>query len=270
MNKRSSPAVEGDRAERKQDDHDRKENVGGETGMPSSKRARSDSASREVVEAAQAAPRVSARSVAPDAFDPENAFFDRVQHAALHPMVTHFFHMTPENLVTRYCRVKPNVNAEFLLKLLKTPPKIFHWGGSDLVKVADAQGDNKLLLLENHSCPSGQRCMPQEGSNSEDHSDGYHVLMRSCFKALVTTKRESLPDGALAVVYDRNSMEANAYAAAMASVFDEPVWLTEYVYGEADPAVRFVDGVMQVRDAAANWHPVRAALRYCALALCVP
>jgi hypothetical protein len=82
------------------------------------------------------------------------------------------------------------------------------------------------------------------------------------------------PAGVLAVVYDKNAMEAGAYAAAIADAAGEVVYLAEFYATDPDPPVRFdADRRMLVRSpgpagggardaAAATWLPVRGALKY--------
>lgn len=57
-------------------------------------------------------------------------------------------------------------------------------------------------------------------------------------------------------------MEASGYAAAMADVMQEEVYYVAFPKDDPDPSVRFVDTQMEVRDAAGNWQPIRAAFRY--------
>ena len=55
--------------------------------------------------------------------------------------------------------------------------------------------------------------------------------------------------GGLAVICDKNMMEASGYAAVMAESTHEKVWLAEYYVEDPDPPVKWDDGVMYVRDA---------------------
>ena len=64
------------------------------------------------------------------------------------------------------------------------------------------------------------------------------------------------------MLYDKNEMEASGYAAAMVDVLHEAVWLVEFYASDAEPPVCWRDDVMQVRDAAGCWQPIRAAFRY--------
>ena len=58
-------------------------------------------------------------------------------------------------------------------------------------------------------------------------------------------------------------MEASGYAAVLAELMKEPVYLAGFYDGDTDPPVRFTHGgVMEVRDTEGLWHPIRAAYRY--------
>ena len=59
-------------------------------------------------------------------------------------------------------------------------------------------------------------------------------------------------------------MEASGYAAAMADIANEHVYLVEYYLTDPDPPVRWVDNaqVMEIRTSDGEWKPVRAAFRY--------
>jgi hypothetical protein len=75
-----------------------------------------------------------------------------------------------------------------------------------------------------------------------------------------------LPKGALAVIYDKNYLEASGYATTMADVFDEKVYLVEFYHSDGNPCVRFnKESVMEVcvlKDGVDEWIPTRAAFRY--------
>jgi hypothetical protein len=79
---------------------------------------------------------------------------------------------------------------------------------------------------------------------------------------LPSLKGKRLPGGDLAVIYDKNHMEASGYAAAMADLLREHVHLVEFPDGATRPRARFVDGVLHIR--AGNdetWRPIRCAFR---------
>ena len=199
-----------------------------------------------------------ASQVLPGAFRSEEHFYEKVLNAPLHPLVTHFLNLSRGQLVTRYCHLHPAVIPPVLERLLSYRPLYLHWSGSDLMNVTTATGRRQIVVIETNTCPSGQKSMPL--MQETDEQGGYRALLVQAFRPLLQHRR--LPEGGLAVVFDKNVMENLAYARAMADLMNEPVWLVEYHQHDPDPPVRFDDGVMQVRDTAGAWHPVRAAFRY--------
>lgn len=49
--------------------------------------------------------------------------------------------------------------------------------------------------------------------------------------------------GGLAVVWDKNEMEATGYAAVMADLCGEEIHLAEYRENDQDPPVKWIDGI---------------------------
>ncbi|MEZ4464235.1 MAG: hypothetical protein R3F43_06895 [bacterium] len=74
--------------------------------------------------------------------------------------------------------------------------------------------------------------------------------------------KRRLPDGEVAVIYDKNEMEATGYAAALADVLGQRVLCARFRHDDDDPPVRFDDGLMSVRAEDGTWIPIRAAMRY--------
>jgi hypothetical protein len=144
-----------------------------------------------------------------------------------------------------------------------------------------------MIIVETNSCPSGQKSMPL--LDESDELGGYGTVIRTAFRHLIacstdetslatsssssmssrlhtifpsTTSRMNMANsdyynhttdtsikGDLAVVFDKNPMEASGYAAAMADVYNERVWLVEYLETDIDPPVRWTeDAVMEIRD----------------------
>jgi hypothetical protein len=59
---------------------------------------------------------------------------------------------------------------------------------------------------------------------------------------------QDLPEGILAVLYDKNKMEASGYAAVLADLTGETVMLVPFYDNEENPRARFTDdGVLEVR-----------------------
>ncbi|MFT7582481.1 MAG: hypothetical protein ACI9MR_004163, partial [Myxococcota bacterium] len=94
----------------------------------------------------------------------------------------------------------------------------------------------------------------------DDEQSGFRRIMEWSF--LPHLKRRKLPTGGLAVIYDKNFPEVSGYAAALADLTREPVWLSPFPANGDDKPTRFDKGVLHVRDQSGEWHPIRAAFRY--------
>lgn len=116
-----------------------------------------------------------------------------------------------------------------------------------------------MVIIENNSCPSGQKSMPLLEDNQEQGS--YRRLVERTFLPYVQRRRFAV-QGGLAVLYDKNYMEVSGYAAVIADVFREPVYFVPCFQDETNPAMRFTDGILEVRSQDGAWHPIRAAFRY--------
>ncbi|KAG0094311.1 hypothetical protein BGZ93_007380 [Podila epicladia] len=196
--------------------------------------------------------------VSSEHFEPEKHFYPRVLNAQIHPMVGYFFSLGNERIVARYMHLNPQVNEDVLRKCLDYVPKHFQWAGSDLFNVTTASGHRQMIIVETNSCPSGQKSMPLL-SESDEHG-GYRLVLESAFKDMMDTADRSL--GGLAVVYDKNLMEASGYAATLAEVMKEKIWLVEFYEHDLDPPVKWIDRVMYIRDEKKEWHSIRACFRY--------
>jgi len=196
--------------------------------------------------------------VTPNQFEPARHFYPRVRNASIHPVVRAFLSMDRERLVQRYCHLNPRVKPETLHGLLARTPRWMRWSGCDLMHVTSASGRRRMVVIETNSSPSGQKSMPLR--DEEQEQGGYRTLIDMTFRDLIRARRP--PPGALAVLYDKNPMEASGYAAAMADLAGKPVWLVPFHDGDDDPAARFVDGILQIRTPDGTWTDVRAAFRY--------
>jgi hypothetical protein len=197
--------------------------------------------------------------VRPGEFEAHRHWYPKAQHATLHTTLSFFFNLDMERIVNRYCHLHPKVKPEALHGLLQYPCRHFLWAGADLLNVTSAGGRRQMVIIENNSCPSGQKSMPL----LEDHQEqgGYRRLVERTFLPYLQRKR--LPvSGGLAVLYDKNFMEVSGYAAVIADVFEEPVFFTPCFDAAPDPPYRFNEGVLHVRDVQGLWHPIRAAFRY--------
>jgi hypothetical protein len=199
-----------------------------------------------------------ARRVEPGLFEPSQHFYPRALNAQLHPLVGFFMRMNIPQIVSRYCHLNPGVSRSFLEGVLSYQPRFLRWAGSDLFHVTTEAGDREMIIIETNSCPSGNKSMPIPSDDQEQ--GGYRALMEKSFVPLLA--RRGVPKGGLAVLYDKNLMEVSGYAAVLAELSGEPVWLTPMPSGREDPPTRFDDGVLHVRDDQGVWHPIRAAMRY--------
>lgn len=197
--------------------------------------------------------------ITPNRFLPERHFYPRVLNAELHPMVRFFMTLSTDRIVHRFRHLNPQADADALAEILRTPTQLFHWAGADLMYVTDPEGRRQMVVIETNSCPSGQKSMPI----AEDHLEqgAYRKLIETAFLPRLQQRRGL--EGGLAMIYDKNYMEASGYAAALADATREPVHLVYFGTNDADPAVRFeADGLMAVRSAEGAWVPIRGALRY--------
>jgi len=200
-----------------------------------------------------------AKIIQPDEFEAHTHWYPKALNATIHPMVNFFLNLEQERIIVRYCHMHPQVNADKLREILNYRCKYFLWAGADLLNVTSAEGNRQMVVLENNSCPSGQKSMPLLDDNQEQGS--YRWLVERTFKPYLKNLRHKIKGG-LAVIYDKNEMETSGYAEVIADVMGEPVYYASFYKDDLDPAVRFEDGIMQIRVAPDKWIPIRAAFRY--------
>lgn len=211
-----------------------------------------------------------ASQVEPGTFDAHNHWYPRCVNATLHPMAKAFMALGNRRIAARYCHLQPSVDEDALLQVLNRQNEVFMWAGADLFNVTNAEGNRQMVVVETNSCPSGQKSFPFEDDNGE--TSGYYRLMGESFLPAVKAREEAgdLPKGALAVIYDKNPMETTGYAAALADVSGEKVFIAEMYKNDPDPPVRWVRSkskqrthlILEVRTEDGTWHPIRAAFRY--------
>lgn len=197
--------------------------------------------------------------VGPGEFDPQRHFYERVLNAQIHPMVRFFFNLGNERIANRYCHLHPEANAEEVRRLLNYVPSYFRWGGADLFVTSSPNAVRRLVVVETNSCPSGQKSMPL--ITESDELAGYRILVEHTFLDILRSR--SLPSGELAVLFDKNKMEASGYAATLAELTGESVHLVPYHDGDMGRTARFTDSrVLEILSAKGDWTPIRAAMRY--------
>jgi len=198
--------------------------------------------------------------ISPGSFVPEHHWYPKALNATIHPMVSFFLNLSKERIINRYCHLNPTVEREKLDEILSYKCKHFLWGGADLINSTSADGTRNMVVIENNSCPSGQKSMPLLDDNKEDGS--YRLLVERTFKPLLKP-RKGVPSvkGKLALFYDKNEMETSGYAAVIADVMEEDVLYTPYFNGLNNDHVKVENDQIHVLNGG-EWHPIRAAFRY--------
>lgn len=197
--------------------------------------------------------------VKPGEFDPQKHFYERVLNAQIHPLVRFFLTLGNERIAERYCHLHPEADPGAVRRLLGYSPGHFRWGGADLFVTSSRAGIRRIVIIETNSCPSGQKSMPRIAE--ADEMAGYRLLVEHAFLDMM--RGRVLPEGELAVLYDKNLMEASGYAATVAELTRESVHLVPYFDGDLGRTARFDgDGVLEVLSADERWVPIRAAVRY--------
>jgi len=196
-------------------------------------------------------------SIAPGTFSSEAHFYSRVPNAVMHPLVRMFLNLGNDRIATRYCHLHPEVDPVVVRELLASRTKVLRWAGADLFHVTDESGVRQNVVIETNSSPSGQKSMPLMSDDS-DEAGGYRRLLAGTFVPML--RRRGLPAGRLAVLYDKNRMEASGYAHILADLTGEEVLLAYCAHTDPD-ALRTVNGVLQLRTDD-GWQPLRGAVRY--------
>ena len=196
--------------------------------------------------------------VLPGQFNINSQYYQKVVNAQIHPLIRFFLGLKKDQIVSRYCHLNPQAKPEALLELLKYKAKYLRWAGADLFYVTTPEGQNKIVVVEVNSCPSGQKSMPLR-DESQEHG-GYEPVIRESFLNMLKGRR--MVPGALAVIFDKNFMEASGYAATLADLTNEPVYLIPYFKNAWRDHCRISsDRILQFRQAN-EWTNVRAAFRY--------
>jgi hypothetical protein len=196
----------------------------------------------------------------PGTFDPQAHWYERSVNAQIHPLVRFFCSLSTEQIVTRYCHMNPRTIPEVLHRWLLYSPKYLAWSGADLFHVTSAHGKRQMVVIEVNSSPSGQKSMPP--LYEDDVQGGYRKLIERTFLPRLLQRRR-LPSGGLAILYDKNAMEATGYAAAMADAFQEPVYLVPSYRTTSHDFIKFEDRVLHVKcPKKSEWVPIRGAFRY--------
>lgn len=198
---------------------------------------------------------MSIKTITPNTFEAENHYYEKVLNSTCSPTVSRFLNMSTECIIERYTHLNPSVSRDKLTSLLSYKPTNFRWAGADLFNVTNEKGEKSMVLIETNSCPSGQKSMPHPDN---DETGGYGRLIKNTFMPMV--QQSQTIDGRIAVLYDKNKMEASGYASCIADVFKEDVLLVKHINGSKD-VVKFDDDIMYVNQDN-TWVQIRVAFRY--------
>lgn len=197
--------------------------------------------------------------IEPGTFVREKHWYPKALNAAIHPMVNFFLNLDNQSIINRYCHLHPMVKPKKLTEILAYQPEHYRWAGADLINVTNARGKRQMVVIENNSCPSGQKSMPLPVDHMEQ--GGYRDLMEKSFKPFCKLKKVPA-NGVLAVFYDKNIMETSGYAAAMADVFKRPVYLVPFHHDDHQHLIRYENEFIEILTTDRGWVPVAAAFRY--------
>ncbi|CAG8816930.1 18003_t:CDS:2, partial [Gigaspora rosea] len=159
-------------------------------------------------------------------FDPELCFPPKILNATIHPLVTSFFNLGNDRIITRYKNLNPQVDINVLRNYLEYNPKFFKWAASDFFNVIDSNSNRQMIIVESGSCPAGQMIMPLLNINNK-RRNGYTFLTQTAFKQALKNTDSSL--GELAIVSDEGcyTIEIAGYVAAISEETKEHVWVVK-------------------------------------------
>ncbi|MCI5058829.1 MAG: hypothetical protein MRY83_22135 [Flavobacteriales bacterium] len=194
--------------------------------------------------------------IRPKSFESENHWYEKALNATIHPMVSYFLNLGKERIARRYSHMNPMVSYEDLMEILTYQPKYFYLAGADLFHVTTETGKRQMIIIENNSCPSGQKSMPL--LNEFDDLGGYKKFI----DGVIVPKIKQKHQGIYAVIYDKNYMEASGYAGALADAVKEQVYLIPYYHEEGrDEIIRLQEGYLEAR-IEGDWKRIKFAFRY--------
>ena len=197
--------------------------------------------------------------IEPGSFENNKHWYPKALNAAIHPMINFFLNLSNDLIIDRYCHLHPTVKPHQLKQILKYTPSHYRWAGADLINVTNSKGKRQMVVIENNSCPSGQKSMPLPVDHMEQ--GGYRDLMEKSFKPFCKSKKIKAKD-TLAVFYDKNIMENSGYAAVMADVFKRPVYLVPFHDENENNHIRYAHDGIEILVDGIHWLPVAAAFRY--------
>ena len=199
----------------------------------------------------------SVKLIEPGNFEMDAHYYPKVINSHIHPMVKSFLAMSNERITNRYCHLHPEVDREVLTSILNYNPSHFYWSGCDLFPVTNEDGFRKMVLIETNSCPSGQKSFPLFDEIEEQGR--YRFLIENSF--IPAMKKAKLIDGKLAVIFDKNKLEASGYASTIADLLNENVYLVNFYKQDEGEVYKFEEGILYIKFEE-KWIPIRAAYKY--------
>ncbi|RIB14424.1 hypothetical protein C2G38_2018573 [Gigaspora rosea] len=204
------------------------------------------------------------KKVYPGDFDPALCVVPKTLNATIHPLVSSFFSLGNDRIITRYKNLNSQVDVNVLRNCLEYNPKFYKWAASDLFNVIDSNGKRQMITIESGSSPAGQCGMPLFNINN-NRQNGYKHVIQTAFKEALKDADPSL--GELAVVYDKasNEMEITGYATAISEEAKEHVWIV-MLQDDAryEQPIKWENQIMYIRDQEGVWHPIRACFKHMA------
>ncbi|CAG8646447.1 4156_t:CDS:2, partial [Ambispora gerdemannii] len=128
---------------------------------------------------------------------------------------------------------------------------------TDLFNDVDSSGKQHMIIIETNSTSAGLCQMPAVWSI--DPMGIYKSVIESAFNDILEKADPLL--GGLAVVHYTNVMESSGYAAALAEVAKEKVWLVTWKFDDPNPPLKWLHQILYIRDANGEWHSIRACFR---------
>ncbi|RIB14422.1 hypothetical protein C2G38_2018570 [Gigaspora rosea] len=204
------------------------------------------------------------KKVYPGDFDPALCVIPKTLNATIHPLVSSFFSLGNDRIITRYKNLNPQVDVNVLRNCLEYNPKFYKWAASDLFNVIDSNGKRQMIIIESGSSPAGQYGMPLFNINNK-RQNGYKHVIQTAFKEALKDADPSL--GELAVVYDKanNEIEITGYATAISEEAKEHVWIVMLQDDDRyEQPIKWENQIMYIRDQEGVWHPIRACFKHMA------
>ncbi|MEO5905670.1 MAG: hypothetical protein ABIQ11_03015, partial [Saprospiraceae bacterium] len=197
--------------------------------------------------------------IEPGSFESHQHWYPKALNAAIHPMINFFLNLDNQLIIDRYCHLHPKVKASWLKDIISYQPKFYCWAGADLLNVTNAKGKRQMVVIENNSCPSGQKSMPLPLDTQVQ--GGYRELIEKSFVPYCNIRRFP-SNSVLAVFYDKNLMENSGYAATMADVYRRPVYLVPFYDNDNNDFIRYKNNYIEILGVDNKWKQVVAAFRY--------